>query len=148
VRAVLDTLRRCQTPAGHVLEVRNLKISRAYRVAEGVNSGSAPAIPINCWNGAPAGHRDSTRELAPYSRLALAHALSPRTKYITEHPEWAGSATPLYTSPQGYPVYELTGGERISITGDEPCILTAPPPSAALADSLHPEMRSKSIPRR
>jgi len=48
-----------------------------------------------------------------------------RTKFITEHPEWSHSATPLYTSPQGYPVYQLAGGEPIFITGESPCVVTA-----------------------
>jgi hypothetical protein len=67
----MDTLRRRQTPAGHVLEMRSLKILRAYRVGEGVNSGSAPAIPISCWNGARVAHHGSSLELAPRSRLAF-----------------------------------------------------------------------------
>jgi hypothetical protein len=48
-----------------------------------------------------------------------------RAEFITGHPEWAHSATPLYTSPQGHPVYQLAGGERISITGESPCVVTA-----------------------
>ena len=60
----MDTLRRRQMPAGHVLEVRNLKISRAYRVEEGVNSGSA-CIPISCRKGPVPGIATVPSDLLP-----------------------------------------------------------------------------------
>jgi hypothetical protein len=50
-----------QTPAGYVLEVRDFESLAAYRVEEGVKSGSAPVIRISCCDGARPGRRDSSQ---------------------------------------------------------------------------------------